>query len=56
MDLSFLYKLLIGFVKDNIGPLKQQFYDWLKAQAENTESEVDDDLVSLVAAILGIPE
>lgn len=56
MNLDFLVKLLVEFLKDNIGPLKQQFYDWLKAKAAESDNDIDDEFVKLVAAILGIPE
>ena len=56
MGQEFLVRLLVQFLKDNIIPLKQQFYEWLKAQAANSETEIDDEFVKLVAALLGLPE
>ena len=56
MGLTFLTSLLVDFIAENIEPLKGQFYAWLKSKAADSESEVDDELVRLVAAILGVSE
>jgi hypothetical protein len=54
MGISFITKLLVDFLVENLQPLKVQFYEWLKAKAADSESDVDDELVRVVAALLGL--
>lgn len=56
MDTSFLVKLLVEFLKDNIGDLKAQFIKWLREKAAKSPGEIDDNLVELLASLLGVPE